>query len=49
MENKRYYFVDESDTVHLDFSNLGFDYVPCPYCEPEKYRKRVQRILEERS
>ena len=50
MENKRYYFVDESDTVHLDFSNLGFDYVPCPYRFEAVFEHGVWRargILEE--
>lgn len=28
---KRFYFVGESDKVDLDFANLGFDYIPCPY------------------
>jgi branched-chain amino acid aminotransferase len=28
---RRFYFVGESDKVDLDFANLGFDYVPCPY------------------
>lgn len=28
---KRFYFVGESDKVNLDFANLGFDYIPCPY------------------
>ncbi len=31
MEKPRYYFIDDSDTVHLDFSSLGFDYLACPY------------------
>jgi branched-chain amino acid aminotransferase len=31
MAKPRYYFPEERDTVELDFSKLGFDYVPCPY------------------
>lgn len=31
MDKPRYYFVGESDKVDLDFANLGFDYVACPY------------------
>ena len=31
MAKPRYYFPGEGDTAALDFSNLAFDYVPCPY------------------
>lgn len=31
MVKPRYYFLDEQKTVDLDFSNLGFDYLACPY------------------
>jgi len=31
MDRPRYYFPGERDTADLDFSNLGFDYVACPY------------------
>jgi branched-chain amino acid aminotransferase len=31
MEKPRYYFPDDRDTVDLDFPNLGFDYVACPF------------------
>ncbi len=31
MEKPRYYFVDDRETVNLDFSKLGFDYLACPY------------------
>ena len=31
MAKARYYFPGERDTVDLDFSKLGFDYVACPY------------------
>ena len=31
MDKPRYYFPGERDTADLDFSNLGFDYVACPY------------------
>ena len=31
MSQPRYYFPGDSQKVDLDFSNLGFDYTPCPY------------------
>ncbi len=31
MEKPRYYFIDDRKTANIDFSNLGFDYIPCPY------------------
>ena len=31
MQEPRYYFVGDDHKVSLDFPNLGFDYVPCPY------------------
>ena len=31
MVKPRYYFLGEHKTVDLDFSNLGFDYLACPY------------------
>lgn len=31
MVKPRYYFVDDRSTARIDFSNLGFDYMPCPY------------------
>jgi branched-chain amino acid aminotransferase len=31
MAKPRYYFLGERDTADLDFPNLGFDYVACPY------------------
>jgi branched-chain amino acid aminotransferase len=31
MAEPRYFFPGESDTADLDFSNLGFDYLACPY------------------
>jgi branched-chain amino acid aminotransferase len=31
MAKPRYYFPGERDTVGLDFSKLGFDYLACPY------------------
>lgn len=31
MATPRYYFLGDSETVDLDFSNLGFDYLACPY------------------
>ena len=31
MVRPRYYFPGDRDTVDLDFSDLGFDYLECPY------------------
>ncbi len=31
MHRPRYYFLDDSQKVNLDFATLGFDYYPCPY------------------
>ena len=31
MDKPRYYFLGDRHTVDLDFANLGFDYVACPY------------------
>lgn len=44
MEKPRYYFLDERDTVRLDFSNLGFDYIPCPYRFEAVFELGVWRV-----
>ncbi len=31
MHKPRYYFVGDHEKVDLDFTELGFDYTPCPY------------------
>ncbi|MDX2436405.1 MAG: branched-chain amino acid aminotransferase [Acidobacteriota bacterium] len=50
MEKPRYYFIDDRDTVHLDFSSLGFDYLACPYRFEAVFEFgvwRVRGILED--
>ena len=44
MEKPGYYFVDEKTTVDLDFSNLGFDYLPCPYRFEAVFEHGVWRV-----
>ncbi len=43
MVKPRYYFLGEGDTVDLDFSNLGFDYLACPYRFEAVYEHGVWR------
>jgi len=43
MLRPRYYFLDETQKVHLDFSSLGFDYYPCPYRFEAVYELGVWR------
>lgn len=52
MEKPRYYFVDDRDTVNLDFSKLGFDYLACPYRFEAVFEFgvwRVRGIVEEKT
>ena len=44
MEKPRYYFVDDRDTVDLDFTNLGFNYLPCPYRFEAVFKFGVWRV-----
>jgi len=39
----RYYFLGERQTANLEFSNLGFEYVPCPYRFEAVFRHGVWR------
>jgi len=43
MVKPRYYFLGEGDTVGLDFSKLGFDYLACPYRFEAVYEHGVWR------
>ena len=43
MVKPRYYFLGEGDTVDLDFSKLGFDYLACPYRFEAVYEHGVWR------
>src|SRR5210317_44430 len=50
MDKPGYYFVGDRETVDLDFSNLGFDYLACPYRFEAVYEFgvwRVRGILED--
>ena len=50
MEKPRYYFVHDRETVDLDFSDLGFDYLACPYRFEAVFEFgvwRVRGILED--
>jgi branched-chain amino acid aminotransferase len=40
----RYYFLDESQKVNLDFPSLGFDYVDCPYRFEAVFRHGIWRV-----
>lgn len=44
MDSSRYYFVGDRRTVDLDFSGLGFDYLPCPYRFEAVYELGVWRV-----
>ena len=44
MDKPRYYFTRNSNTVDLDFANLGFDYVHCPYRFEAVYEYGVWRV-----
>lgn len=44
MDKPLYYFLDGKANVDLDFANLGFDYVPCPYRFEAVFRHGVWRI-----
>ena len=43
MQKPRYYFNGDSDKVDLDFANLGFDYVTCPYRFESVFKHGVWR------
>lgn len=44
MSQPRYYFPGDSRKVTLDFSNLGFDYTPCPYRFEAVFNHGVWRV-----
>lgn len=44
MGKPQYYFIGDSNKVHLDFPNLGFDYLPCPYRFEAVYEYGVWRV-----
>jgi branched-chain amino acid aminotransferase len=44
MDKPRYYFVGDSDKVNLDFADLGFDYLSCPYRFEAVFRHGVWRV-----
>jgi branched-chain amino acid aminotransferase len=43
MSQPRYYFPGDSRKADLDFANLGFDYMPCPYRFEAVYEHGVWR------
>lgn len=50
MSEPRYYCTTDNQKVDLDFANLGFDYLPCPYRFEAVYELgvwRVRGLLEE--
>jgi branched-chain amino acid aminotransferase len=50
MDKPRYYFVDDREKADLDFANLGFDYVACPYRFEALFQHgcwRVRGIVED--
>ncbi len=50
MNKPRYYFVGDREKVSLDFANLGFDYIRCPYRFEAVYEHglwRVRGLIEE--
>ena len=44
MDKPRYYFTEDSRKVDLDFANLGFDYIPCPFRFEAIYEFGVWRV-----
>lgn len=44
MKKPGYYFVDDRTTANLDFSNLGFDYLNCPYRFEAVFEHGVWRV-----
>jgi len=44
MDRPRYYFVGDRRTVELEFAQLGFDYMPCPYRFEAVYELGVWRV-----
>jgi len=52
MNKPRYYFVNDGDKAALDFPNLGFDYIPCPYRFEAVFQHGIWRargIIEDNS
>jgi branched-chain amino acid aminotransferase len=52
MQKPRYFFNGDDTKVNLDFPNLGFDYVPCPYRFEAVYRHGIWRsrgVVEDNS
>ncbi len=44
MDKPRYYFPGERKTANLDFPNLGFDYIACPYRFEAIFEHGVWRV-----
>jgi branched-chain amino acid aminotransferase len=44
MDKPMYYFNREGEKADLDFANLGFDYIPCPYRFEAVYEYGVWRV-----
>jgi branched-chain amino acid aminotransferase len=44
MEKPKYYSVGDTGKVDLDFANLGFDYIRCPYRFEAVYQHGVWRV-----
>jgi branched-chain amino acid aminotransferase len=44
MSKPRYYFVGDTDKADLDFVNLGFEYIYCPYRFEAVYEHGVWRV-----
>lgn len=44
MAKPRYYFPGERETADLDFSNLGFDYLACPYRFEATFEHGIWRV-----
>jgi branched-chain amino acid aminotransferase len=50
MDKPRYYFVGDTEKADLDFANLGFDYIQCPYRFEAVFEHgmwRVRGLLED--
>jgi len=44
MQKPRYYFVGDNEKADLDFPNLGFDYIPCPYRFEAVFEHGIWRV-----
>ena len=44
MNKPRYYFISDSTKAALDFANLGFDYMPCPWRFEAIFQHGVWRV-----